>query len=126
MALAGGDDVQRTALKLELSQINELDIEFVGEQARGAASKSSEQAPILMVILDGADEDGWRRQLRVCNPDGRYGSVVALVKDPSAPAVRAALRAGADDVLGMPPPAEQAFHTLLRMSELSHRERGNS
>ncbi len=124
VALAGGDDVQRTALKLELSQINELDIEFVGEQARGAASKSSEQAPILMVILDGADEDGWRRQLRVCNPDGRYGSIVALVKDPSAPAVRAALRAGADDVLGMPPPAEDAFHTLLRMSELSHREAG--
>jgi pilus assembly protein CpaE len=124
VALAGGDDLQQSALKVELSQINELDIQFVSEQARGAARKSGEQAPILMVILDGADEDGWRRQLRVCNPDGRYGSIVALVKDPSAPAVRAALRAGADDVLGLPPPAQDAFHTLLRMSELSHRQEG--
>src|SRR5271166_6175468 len=78
VALAGGDDLQQSALKVELSQINELDIQFVSEQARGAARKSGAQAPILMVILDGADEDGWRRQLRACNPDGRYASIVAL------------------------------------------------
>ena len=117
VTVAGGDDEQRAALKAVLNQINELDIQFVGVEA--TSGKRAERAVILMTILDRGNQDGWRRELRTRNPNQQFTSVVALVSDPSPASLRAALRAGADDVLGMPPVPEQAFHTLLRMSEQS-------
>jgi Flp pilus assembly CpaE family ATPase len=121
VTLAGGDDEQRAALKAVLSQINEFDIQYVGIEGGG---KRGERAVILMAILDEANQVGWRRELRARNANQQFASVVALVSNPSPASLRAALRAGADDVLGMPLVPDQAFHTLLRMSELSRREEG--
>src|SRR5260370_13977161 len=112
VTVAGGGDEQRAALKAVLSKINELDIQFVGAEGGG---KRGERAVILMAILDQANQDGWRRELRTRDANQQFASVVALVSNPSPGSLRAALRAGADDDLGMPPGPEQAFPTLLRM-----------
>lgn len=124
VAVAGGDDDQRGALKAALNQITELEIEFVGEDE--ASAKRGSRAVILMLILDSDNSDTWRHELRKHNFDHRFSSVIALVNDDSPRALRAALQAGVDDVLGMPPRPEQAYHTLFRMSELSHRHEGGS
>jgi pilus assembly protein CpaE len=122
VAVAGGQDAQRSALKEVLSRIGDLQIEFVAEEA--PTPKPGARAVILMVILDREHPDGWRREVRRHNLDHRFESVIALLDDDSPGALRAALRAGADDVLRLPPAPEQAYHSLLRMSELSHRHEG--
>jgi pilus assembly protein CpaE len=122
VTIAGGDESQRAALKAVLTQITELEIDFVSEETpprRGAPPV------ILMLILDGSVPDAWRRELRQLNFDQRFASVIALLNDDSPRALRAALQAGADDVLEMPPAPERAYHTLFRMSELSHRREGS-
>jgi Flp pilus assembly CpaE family ATPase len=121
VAIAGGDEAQRGALTTALNQITELEIEFVGEDE--VSAKRGSRAIILMLILDSDNSDTWRHELRKHNFDQRFSSVIALVNDDS-PRARAALQAGVDDVLGMPPIPEQAYHTLFRISELSHRHEG--
>ncbi len=121
VATAGGDDAQQAALKNALGQIKQLEINFVEEDAQGRSGAAS---VILMLILDRDNPDGWRRELRRRNPDQRFESVIALLDDDSPIALRAALRAGADDVLEMPPDPDRAYHTLLRVSELSSRRDG--
>ncbi len=121
IALAGGDEPQRATLQGALNQITELDIAFVeGEEAL----RRGEQSAILMLILDRAHPDTWRHEVRRLNFDHRFTAVIALLDDDSPKALRTALQAGADDVLGMPPNTEQAYHTLFRLSELSHRHEG--
>ncbi len=122
VAIAGGDDARRSALTAVLNQIAELEIEFVGEDE--ASAKRGSKAIILMLILERDNPDTWRHELRKHNFDQRFASVIALVNDDSPRALRAALQAGVDDVLGLPPAPEQAYHTLFRMSELSHRHEG--
>jgi pilus assembly protein CpaE len=122
IAVAGGDDDQRAALKGVLNQISELEIDFMSEEE--SAARHGNRAVILMLILDSAHPDTWRHLMRRHNFDHRFASVIALLGDASPKALRTALQAGADDVLGMPPAAEQAYHTLFRLSELSHRHDG--
>lgn len=122
IAIAGGNEAQRQALTAVLNQIAELEIEFVGEDEAGARRGS--RPVILMLILDSDNPDTWRHELRRHNFDQRFASVIALLNDDSPQALRAALQAGVDDVLGMPPAPEQIYHTLFRMSELSHRHEG--
>jgi pilus assembly protein CpaE len=122
--LAGGDDEQRSALQTVLSRIDELDIQFVSGTGAAGGAASTAKAVTLMLILDQRNQDVWRREVRSRNPNGRFAAVIALVSDPSPPALRAALHAGADDVLGMPPPPVELFHSLFRVSELSRRSEG--
>jgi pilus assembly protein CpaE len=122
VSVAGGEDAERNALKEALGKINDLEIEFVAEDK--AATKTGGRAAILMLILEPGPPDAWRRELRRHNFDRRFESVIALLNDDSPGALRAALRAGADDVLSMPLARERAYHSLLRMSELSHRHEG--
>jgi pilus assembly protein CpaE len=121
VVLAGGDDSQRTALRATLDRIQALEIDCQDEDA---PPKGGAPPALLMLILDCEHPDTWRREVRRRNFDQRFAAVIALLSDDSPALLRAALRAGADDVLAMPPSPEQAYHTLLRMSELSHRYQG--
>jgi pilus assembly protein CpaE len=120
VVLAGGSEEQRAELRTVLAQVEELDIQFVNEP--GAAGSGN--IVVLMVILDENSQDGWRHELRSHNPDGRFAIVLALVSNPSPVALRTALRAGADDVLPMPPAPAEVFHSLFRVSVLSRRNEG--
>ena len=82
VALDGGDEAQRATLRAGLSQINELELQFVGVAARNAG-KDRRAAPILMYILDAADADGWRHELRMRNHNGQFASVIALINEDS-------------------------------------------
>jgi pilus assembly protein CpaE len=121
VAIAGGDDAQRNQVKASLSQLEGLEIEFLDEEA---VVKPKGRPAILMLILDVAGADTWAREIRRRNFDQRYAGVIALLDDDSPPMLRAALRAGADDAMIMPPAPEQAYHSLLRVSELSSRHKG--
>ncbi len=121
VVVAGGDEAQRSTLQEALNQISELEIDFISEEEAG---RRGERGAILMLILDSAHPDYWRQEVRRHNFDRRFGAVVALLEDDSPNALRRALQAGADDVLGMPPAPGQAYHTLFRISELSHSREG--
>ena len=121
VVVAGGDDSQRSALRAALDQIQAMEIDC---QEEDAPPKGGAAPALLLLILDCEHPDIWRREVRRRNFDQRFAAVIALLSDDSPALLRAALRAGADDVLAMPPSPEQAYHTLLRMSELSHRHQG--
>lgn len=121
LVVAGGEESQRNAVRTVLAQIHGLEIEFVEEEA---AAKAGPGAAVLMLILDGAHPDSWRREVRRRNFDQRFAAVIALLSDDAPASLRTALRAGADDVLSLPPLPEQAYHSLLRASELSRRHHG--
>jgi hypothetical protein len=123
ISVDGGNDVQRAGLKTTLGEIDELDLEFVDPAA--ATGKSTSRHPILMIILDWPNQDRWRHEVRTRNHDGKFASVIALITEDSPAALRAALRAGADDVLQMPPAPAQVLHSLLRMSELARLTSGS-
>lgn len=120
VAIDGGDEAQRAALKAVLGNINELDIECT-DIAALTAHKGTATSPILMVILDASNSDNWHHEVRTHIHSGRFSSIVALIREDSPSTTRAVLRAGADDVLLLPPTPAQAFHCLLRMSELRRR-----
>ncbi len=120
LVIAGGNEALRGAVKAELAKIPGLEIEFLSEDA----VKGSGSGTILTLILDSTNPDGWQREVRRRNFDRRFASVIALLDDDSPVTLRAALRAGADDVIFLPPAPEQAFHTLVRLSELSRRHEG--
>jgi hypothetical protein len=122
VCVTGGGDAERNACKEVLSEIGDLQIEFVAEEKGG--SRNGGKGIILMLILEPGAADAWRREVRRHNFDRRFESVIALLKDDSPAALRAALRAGADDVLGIPLAPARAYHSLLRASELSHRHEG--
>ena len=124
VAVSGGEETQRGAVAMALSQITELEIVMVGEQ-EAAAKRAAAATTVLMLILDSDNSDIWRQELRKHNFDHRFSAVIALARDDSPQVLRAALQAGVDDVLGMPPSPAQAYHILFRMSELSHREEGS-
>src|SRR5271163_894439 len=123
VSLDGGNDVARAALKTTLGEIDELDLEFIDPAA--ATGKSTSRHPILMIILDWPNQESCRHEVRTRNHDGKFASVIALINDDSPAALRAALRAGADDVLKMPPVPAQVLDSLLRMSELARLTRGS-
>lgn len=120
VAIDGGDEAQRATLRGVLSAIDELAIEFIDVAALNAG-KDPARSPILMMLLDASNPDGWRHDVRMRIHNEQFASVIVLISEDSPAAMRAALRAGADDVLTMPPTPAQALHCLLRMSELKRR-----
>ena len=122
VSVDGGSEVQRAAMKTTLGEIDELAIDFIDPAA--ASGKDTSRHPILMMILDWANHESWRHEMRSHTHDGKFTSVFALINDYSPAALRTALRAGANDVMKMPPAPAQLFHSLIRMSELARLTRG--
>lgn len=114
-----GDEHYYPAVKAVLGEIRELNIEIISDQALLHGTGAGHV--VLMAILDDANKESWRQELRNRKSTGQYAFIVGLVANRSPELSRAAFRAGADDVLNLPPTPEETLQSLLRMSELSRR-----
>lgn len=120
VALAGGSPAQRASVENVLAQVPEVKAEFV-ELAESQAAKDLPEIALLAVLLDPAHQQKWPTVL--CRPfsNTHKPMVIGLLADRSSELIRAALRAGADDVLSVPPTADEALGALLRAMELRRR-----
>ncbi len=123
VGLAGGDAERRQAVKAAFEGMKDPDLritELDDSYSPLSSSGASPHLAALIVILDDGDPEDWRRQLRNYISNGTPVTA-ALSGERSFEACRAALRAGAEDVIGAPPNHEEALRFVLRTSELHRR-----
>jgi pilus assembly protein CpaE len=124
VGLAGGSQAQRSAVKDVIAHIREVETEIVDLGDRRPADELDPRIGLLALLLDLADQEMWPAALQpaVCN--GPPPLIIALLADRSPQFIQAALRAGADDILSLPPSYEDALRVLLRASEARWRAEG--
>ena len=122
VGLTGGNQSDRAAVKDALARIREIDIEIVDLGNDQPASGNDPKIVLFALLLDPAERDRWGAMFQI--PPAMASPsplMVALLQDRSSDLIQAALRAGADDVLSMPPAPEDALRVLLRASEVRRR-----
>ncbi len=119
VGLAGGSQAQRAAIKDVVVRVREVESEIVdlGDEQPNSAVDS--KIGLLGLVLDPTDHAPWKLALQSGN--GTSPFTIALCADRSAELIELALRAGADDVLSIPPTYEDALRVLLRASEARRR-----
>jgi CheY-like chemotaxis protein len=121
VGLAGGSQPQRAAVRDEIIQVREVDTEIVDLGDAPEASEIDPKIGLLALLLDQTNQTAWSAALRPAASNGRTPLTVALVAERSSQVIQSALRAGADDVLTLPPSYEDLLRVLLRASEARRR-----
>lgn len=116
VSLAGGSAAQRATMRESLAALSELKLEVGEISAPGQAPPQSAAVRILMIILD-QEPDLWEEELRPWIGSGGWFQVTAVTAKRTPEAVRAALRAGANEVLFMPLDPLDLARSLLKISE---------
>jgi pilus assembly protein CpaE len=116
ISLAGGSADDRMALRGALAAMGDFRMEIGEVSAPGQASPRDDAVHVLILILDG-DPDLWEHELGPWAESGAWPQVMALVRHHTPQAVRAALRAGASEVLFMPPDAADLARFFLKIAE---------
>jgi pilus assembly protein CpaE len=119
--IAGGNQSQRSAVKDALAHIREVDVEMVDLGDEQFVSDKDPKIVLLALVLNPADREQWRAMFHLPLSNGLSPLMVALLPDRSSDTIQAALRAGADDVLSLPPTPEDALRVLLRANEFRRR-----
>ncbi|MBV8359397.1 MAG: AAA family ATPase [Deltaproteobacteria bacterium] len=119
--MAGGSESQRIAVRGTLAHIHEIELEFVDLGDEQPVSRNDPKIALLAVLLDATEREQWPAAFRIPHANGAPPLIVALLPDRSSDLIQAALRAGADDVLSLPPAPEDALRVLLRASEMRRR-----
>jgi pilus assembly protein CpaE len=102
-------------------RVQELDTEIVNLGDEPVASEIDPKMGLLALLLDQDDQATWPAALRAAASNGHSPLTVALVPERSPQVIQTALRAGADDVLTLPPSHEDLLRVLLRVSEARRR-----
>lgn len=121
VALTGGNQSQRSTVKEALARIREVEVEMVDLGDEQFVAEKDPKIALHALLLDPAEREQWRAMFRVPRSNGLSPLTVALLPDRSSDLIQAALRAGADDVLSLPPAPEDALRVLLRASEVLRR-----
>jgi pilus assembly protein CpaE len=121
IGLAGGSESQRIAVSGALAHVREIELEIVDLGDEQPVSQNDPKIALLALLLDAAEREQWPAMFRIPHLNGPLPLVVALLPDRSSDLIQAALRAGADDVLSLPPAPEDALRALLRASEMRRR-----
>jgi pilus assembly protein CpaE len=124
VGLAGGSEADRAAVKDVIVRIREVDSEIVDLGDERAVSELDPKIGLLALLLDPADQSGWVLALRPVTSNGHSPLTIALFANRSTQLIQAAMRAGANDVLSLPPSSEDIFRVLLRASEARRRAEG--
>lgn len=117
VALVGGEGLARETLHKVLDQINELPL-AVSEVAKPPLSTGPEglNAQLLMVLL-GADYEKWAQEIHTWLDGAVRPLVIGLAPIRTSEAVRAALRAGAEEVVFLPADRDDLARCLVKISE---------
>ncbi len=118
ISLAGGSSAQRTALRESLAALTDLRIEMAEISAPGQAPPQSDAVRVLMIVLD-EDVDMWEEELRPWVLSHNWSQVTAVVARRTPESVRAALSAGANEVLFMPLDPVDLARSLWTVSEMN-------
>jgi pilus assembly protein CpaE len=121
VGLVGGGLSQRNAVKEALGRVRELEVEIVDLGDDQLVTENDPKIALLALLLDPAERERWRAMFQVPHPGRVAPLVVALLPDRAPDLIHAALRAGADDVMSLPPAPEDALRVLLRASEVRRR-----
>jgi pilus assembly protein CpaE len=116
--------LERAAVRDVFVRIREVQTEIVDLGDDRALADGDSKMGLLGMLLDPADQQKWATTLHPSAVKGPATLMVALFADRSSQAIQAALQAGADDVLGLPPSPEDALRALLRASEARRRAEG--
>ena len=121
IGLGGGHQAQRDAVKEAFTRIREFELEIMdcGNELDGVPPDP--EIAVLAILLEDAEQERWGAALQLQRSAGPPTLVVALLAERSSGSIEAALRAGADDVLGVPPAPEDTLRVLLRAAELRRR-----
>ncbi|MBV8453001.1 MAG: hypothetical protein JOZ29_12110, partial [Deltaproteobacteria bacterium] len=121
VGLAGGSEPQRSAVKEVLARLREIEVEIVDLGDEQSVTENDPKIALLALLLDPAERERWQAMFRILHSSGPPRLVAALLPNRSSDLIQAALRAGADDVLSLPPAPEDALRALLRASEMRRR-----
>lgn len=124
VGLAGGSQSQRAAVRDVIVQVREVETEIIDLGDERQVSEIDPKIGLLALVLDPADRAGWPIALHPASTNGRSPLRIALFAECSPQVIQAALRAGADDALSLPPSYEDALRALLRASEVRRRAEG--
>ena len=116
ISLAGGSAEERVALRAALGAMGDFRMEIGEVSAPGQVPPRDDSVHVLILILDG-DPDLWEHELGPWVNSGAWPQVMALVRHHTPEAVRAALGAGATEVLFMPPDAADFARSFLKIAE---------
>lgn len=125
VAISGVEGEDRARLVAEMATLKALSVKVIDAQPGSADRPYGGPDPdVVMTLLASPDGGNWRRQLKEQRQSALHACVMALVAESTPEAWRAALRAGADDVLEMPPAGDELERALLKASERrAHGER---
>ncbi len=127
LELGGGSATERAQIKEALARVEDVQAEVTEiDDVYMTGPSGDPDIGLFMVVLDPRDLIKWRSVLRPPGLANQPGLVVALLADKSPEPMRAALRAGADDVLSLPPTYEETVRCLLRASERQRFRQGQS
>jgi pilus assembly protein CpaE len=121
VGLAGGNQSQRVAVKEALAHIREIEMQIVDLGDELPISENDPKLALLALILDPAEREQWPGIFQFPHSNAPPPLTVALLPDRTSDLIQAALRAGAEDVLSLPPVPEDALRVLLRASEVRRR-----
>jgi pilus assembly protein CpaE len=121
VGIAGGSQAERLAVKAVIVHVREVETEIVDFGDEHPTSEIDPKIWMLASLLDPADQSRWAVNLRPTPANGPAPLKIALLADRSPQTIRVALRAGADDVLSLPPSHEDALRVLLRAGEARRR-----
>lgn len=121
VGLAGGSQAQRAVVTELMVQVREVETEIVDFGDNPPASEMDANVGLLAVLLDNIDQTMWSSALRPASSNGDLLFTVALVTERPSQVIQSALRAGAEDVLTLPPNQEDLLRVLLRASESRRR-----
>ena len=116
LALAGGTVAERAALREALAALGSPRIEVNEISSPAQAPEQTDSLGVLAIIL-GDDADLWDQELESWTSDARWLQTIALVRQRTPDAVRAALQAGADEVLFLPADSVELARALLKISQ---------
>lgn len=119
VAISGGEPEERSHLKAELGQVENPAVEV--SEPHPASADSGPDPDVMMALL-ASPPVSWQRELKALRQSSPHTFIIAIIAGAGAELWRAALRAGADDVLAMPPAPDELARALLKASELRARE----
>jgi pilus assembly protein CpaE len=124
VGLAGGSQAQRAAVKDVIAHVREVATEIIDLGDERVVHEIDPKIGLLAIVLDPADRTGWSVALHPASSNGGPPLTIALFAERSPQMIQAALRAGADDALSLPPSYEDTLRALVRASELRRRAEG--
>ncbi len=118
LALAGGTVAERASLREALAALGSPRVEVNEISSPAQAPAQSDALGVLAIIL-GDDSELWDRELEPWATEARWVQTIAMVRQRTPDAVRAALQAGADEVLFLPADSVELARALLKISQSS-------